>query len=234
MSYVEKKYRHILEDVLTKLTGGVNEEYVFKENKYDLKVLPVENIVFVAGVLEGQSYTFSQGADYKLQDNNKTLEWIGKKPDNGTTFYIDYYPKTAISPITDRNIGSVSRTITEAFSLEIAKLHAQLKYVYLNAFIDTATDNSLDLLVAILGVERFKAGYAVGEATFSRNTPTPADISIPVGTIITDRNEPPHEYQITREKVLKKGDVEIDLPIRALNQGKVLRQKHLPLCLNQY
>ncbi len=230
MSYVEKKYRHILEDVLTKLTGGVNEEYIFKENTlaYELKVFPVKNIVFVTGILEGQSYVFTQGSDYELQDKT-TLKWIGKKPDDGTTFYIDYYPETVTSPITDRNIGSVARTITEAFSLELAKLHAQLKYVYLNAFIDTATGESLDLLVSILSIERFKAGYAVGEVTFSRNTPAPADITIPVGTIITDKNESPYEYQITQEKVLREGDTSIDIPIKALNPGEGVNAETLTL-----
>ena len=43
--------------------------------------------------------------------------------------------------------GSVTRTLVEVFSRELAEIHDQLGDVYESAFVDTATGKSLQLLV---------------------------------------------------------------------------------------
>ena len=55
------------------------------------------------------------------------------------------------------------RTLAESAALEIARLYAQLDAVYRAGFIDTATGESLDHVVALLGVERVRGGRATGE-----------------------------------------------------------------------
>ena len=48
------------------------------------------------------------------------------------------------SPLTDTNIGSVTRTIVETVSLEIASLYDQLEAAYHSGFVDTAEGPALD------------------------------------------------------------------------------------------
>jgi len=43
--------------------------------------------------------------------------------------------------------GSVARTLAETFSRELAKIHEQLGEVYESAFLETATGESLEVLV---------------------------------------------------------------------------------------
>src|SRR5271170_6003828 len=102
------------------------------------------------------------------------LEWIvgGRRPDVMTTFEVSYLFGTPL-PITDVNPGSVVRTIVEAIGREIEYLYAQNDYVYKEGFIDTATGNSLDLVVAILGVQRRPPQFATGLVTFGRRKPPP-------------------------------------------------------------
>jgi len=55
--------------------------------------------------------------------------------------YPDDTPLEALTP------GSVTRTLVEAFSRELAKIHDQLGGVYEDSFIDTAAGESLQVLV---------------------------------------------------------------------------------------
>jgi hypothetical protein len=52
--------------------------------------------------------------------------------------------------LSDLRPGSVTRTLAEAFAHELAKAYEQLGEVYDSAFLDTATGDSLELLVAEL------------------------------------------------------------------------------------
>ena len=55
------------------------------------------------------------------------------------------YPEsTALEALTP---GSVTRTLVEAFSRELANVHEQLGDVYENAFVETATGESLQVFV---------------------------------------------------------------------------------------
>jgi hypothetical protein len=55
--------------------------------------------------------------------------------------YPDSTPLEALTP------GSVTRTLAELFSRELAKIQEQLGEVYEGAFVDTATGESLQVLV---------------------------------------------------------------------------------------
>jgi uncharacterized phage protein gp47/JayE len=64
----------------------------------------------------------------------------------------------------------VVRTIVEAISREIESLYLQMEQAYLSGFLDTATGKALDLVVAILGIERKPPQPSSGFVTFGRNT----------------------------------------------------------------
>jgi hypothetical protein len=55
-----------------------------------------------------------------------------------------YPDSTSLEALTP---GSVTRTLAEAFSRELANIHEQLEEVYESAFLDTATGESLQVLV---------------------------------------------------------------------------------------
>ncbi|MFH1860617.1 MAG: baseplate J/gp47 family protein [bacterium] len=132
--------------------------------------------------------------------------------------------------ITDINIGSVTRTIVEALSREIALLYSQLDRVYLSAFVDTAEGKSLDFVISILGLERRTADHAFGKVTFSRNTPAPADITIPSGTVVTGADLP--NFETIESATLCKGKKEVEVDIRATiagEKGRVEKEKKLTI-----
>ena len=55
--------------------------------------------------------------------------------------YSDSTPLEALTP------GSVARTLAETFSRELAKVYEQLGEIYESSFVDTATGESLQVLV---------------------------------------------------------------------------------------
>jgi hypothetical protein len=57
------------------------------------------------------------------------------------TGYADSTPLEALRP------GSVTRTLTEALARELATVHERLGEVYESAFLDTATGESVEILI---------------------------------------------------------------------------------------
>jgi hypothetical protein len=62
--------------------------------------------------------------------------------------YDESTPLEALTP------GSVARTLAETFARELAKLYEQLEEVYDSAFLDTATGESVEVLVDTLSLTR--------------------------------------------------------------------------------
>ena len=222
MTFIPRNYDQIVEDMLTSITGGeVGETHLFDEtqNNYELGTdqSNISNITMVYSLnQEGINKVFVPEIDYvHVKPNILSFIQGGSRPDNGTLIKVNYYLEDIEPVITDRNVGSVARTITEAFSREIAILFSQLNIVYKSAFIETASGTALDMLVSILGINRFKGGFATGVVRFSRNTPAPGDITIPAATIVSDLADKPLKYLITKEKILRAGQLEVDVPVRA-------------------
>ena len=218
MAFRKRSYQEIVDDILTDLTGGVvGEEYIYEAGTdvYPLSRTPVRaaGIASVTGTVNAVSYTFTR-SDYQLKDE-EAVEWLGTRPDADTAFYVSYYPADAASPITDRNVGSVVRTLVEAFGREVATLYAQLDKVYLAAFVDTAEGRSLEFVVSILGMERILAGRPVGTVEFSRSTPAVGDITIPLGTVVSDRED--NRYETSEERMLRQGQLVVEVPVRAVS-----------------
>ncbi len=94
------------------------------------------------------------------------------------------------SDITDYNVGSVIRIITEAIATQMGydgdtdNLYQQVYDVYLNSRVETATEDSLDQIGSLVGVERTSGATATGYVTFKRNTDLTSGITIAQGTIV--------------------------------------------------
>jgi hypothetical protein len=100
---------------------------------------------------------------------------------------VNYYPVQADPvPLTDLNVGSVTRTVLETFAREMALGYLHLEQVSRSGFLDLAEQGALDQVVALVGVRRLPAGNPVAKVRFSRREGTPGRITVPVGTPLTD------------------------------------------------
>ncbi len=115
----------------------------------------------------------------------------------------------------DGTEGSALRTLVEAFGRELAVCYEQLERVYESGYLDTATGASLDKVVDLLGVVRLQAGWIEGEVVFSRATPAPFRIEIPVGTLVSGQDVPVFETQT--DAVLEVGQRLVRVPVRSLD-----------------
>lgn len=107
--------------------------------------------------------------------------------------------------------------ILQIASYREAVLWQLLEDVYYSAFIDFATGQNLDRLVAILGIRRKRATKATGTVTFSRSAPATSDIIIPAGTrVAADESV---VFQTTEEVVLQQGQTSVDAAIEAVEPG---------------
>ncbi len=192
MSVRRRTFPEVLDSLLTSLVGGVaSEEHPFPPPGTDSAPFahrfehpPAADIVSVYGSRNGDTNEFRKGVDYRLSADGTSLEWTAdaQLPDAGTVFSVSYASATARTALDDLNTGSVVRTIAESSALEIARLYAQLDAVYKAGFVDTATGDSLDHVVGLLGVERVRGGRATGEIEFSRVAGGRGEITIPAGT----------------------------------------------------
>lgn len=126
------------------------------------------------------------------------------------------------STITDTHIGSVSRTLLETVGREISTLYDEMEAAYNAGFIDTASGNSLDMVVSILGVQRKSAQFATGTVTFSRRNPA-QDVNIPRGTRVSTRASDPRSvkiYETTINVRIPMGANELEIPIKAITPGE--------------
>ncbi len=228
MSFVAQPYERFVDDLLTALTGGmIREEHQFTgvDGSYTLTTTDVlPSSVRVFGQRTESYVLFDPGIDYKLQTIDPGrgivgIEWLaqGKLPDNRSFFYVNYYRQEGVRTLTDRNPGSVSATLAEAFGRELAVLHKQMEGIYQSGFVDFATGSALDHVVALLGLTRKGAKFASGEVVFKRTTPAPGDIAIPAGTLVsTDQGQ---NFETTDNRTLRKGQLAVTVPIRAQLEG---------------
>lgn len=228
MVYVASSYLDIVEDLLIALTGGITRETAtFSPEEFCyFDSSPVKpDSVRVVGIRGKEIYHFIAGQDF-IADSEKLIwneeEKGANLPDEGSKFYMNYY-KTNVEPVlSDINVGSVTRTLAEAFARELAAISQQLLLVYNSGFLNTARGPALDQVVAILGEKyaRKTGDYATGEVCFYRNSPAPADIFINDGILISTMSGEPKTYETIQEKILRKGKKEIYVPVRAVKKGQ--------------
>lgn len=218
VNLIERPYQEIVDDILTAIVGGVVNEPILYDVKSDLYPLaePAAQVRGITGTRNQQRHSFLQEIDFLFSEGDNAVIWQseGDGPDDETTFYVDYFRRESDSPLTDINVGSVTRTLSEAVGREIATVYQQINLAYLSAFIDTATGKSLDLVVAILGVKRKTKDYAVGLVTFFRDPQVPGNITIPEGvSLTTEKGEV--GFVSSSQRTLQRGQVRIDVPVRA-------------------
>jgi uncharacterized phage protein gp47/JayE len=209
MSYTPRTYEEIVRDMLTTLTGGtVRESMTTPAGQASLlmpeklKSRPVRRVSHLEGLTiigtganaKEVPYRFT-AADFDLvsstgDENDKDsirFRENGRKPVPGSLLTVNYYPiQTDPVPLTDLNVGSVTRTITETIARELATTYQHLRFIYISAFLPTAEGDSLDKVVALVGASRLPAGHTVAKLRFSRQPGVPGAITIPSGTAVTD------------------------------------------------
>jgi hypothetical protein len=222
VNLIERPYLEIVDDILTAVVGGVvNEPIIFdvKMDRYPLAE-PAQDVRGITGTIHqnGKSvhHVFQKEIDFIFSSGDNAVIWPegGTRPEDESTFYVDYFRQDSRSPLTDINVGSVTRTISEAIGREIATVYQQLNEAYLSAFIDTAKGKSLDLVVSILGVTRKTKDFATGRVTFFRDPAVSGNITIPEGILLaTSKGEA--NFETTQLRTLQAGQVRIDVPVRA-------------------
>jgi hypothetical protein len=122
----------------------------------------------------------------------------------------------------DLAVGSVIRTLYESFAYEMALLYEQMDQVYQSAFIDTASGLQLEMVAAILGIQRGLPDYAEGVVTFTRDMGQD-DIEIPIGTLVTteDSAEAPRKAYTTLEaRLFPATNTEVTVKVQAMERGE--------------
>ena len=223
MTFVAQPYDVFADGLLTALTGGLTREehqFVGVEEPYSLAspgALP--STVHVFGQRNAAGAAFEGGVDYDYLDADGAIRWKagGRLPDDHSYFYVSYYPAECRRRLTDRNPGSVTTTLAEAFARELAVLHKQMEMIYLSAFADSARGASLDHVAALLALARKDAKFAGGEVLFKRSTPADGDITIPAGTLLS--TDDGRNFETTDKRTLRKGQLSVLAPIRAQAEG---------------
>ncbi|HEY6188615.1 MAG TPA: baseplate J/gp47 family protein [Pyrinomonadaceae bacterium] len=233
LNLIERPYQEIVDDILTAIVGGIVNEPIFFDLKEDLYPLsqPSSDVRGITGTLtlpgangelQPTHHSFQKSVDFIFSEGDNGVVWQqgGAKPDDETIFYVDYFRRDSRSPLSDINVGSVTRTLGEAIGREIATVYQQINLAYLSGFVDTATGQSLDLVVAILGVKRKTKEFAQGLVTFFRD-PAAGDgnITIPENTLLsTEKGEA--TFVTIELRTLQRGQVRIDVPVRATLASK--------------
>jgi len=242
VSYVAEPYNFVADQVLTALTGGVAREihrFFAAANSFSFERDPTTinvDTLEVSGQVGRAFFAFQQGRDYRvasdghlvfLSDKNSAKNKVPPQPaaqaswpDEGTEFYVSYYHSdSGKALLTDRNVGSLTRTLAESFARELAVLRKQLELVYQSGFVDTAEGTALDMVVALFGLTRKKGDFSTGVVRFFRDTPAPADIFIPDGTRVSTAVNPPVSFVTTVSKTLRRGQLAVEAEVRSEVRG---------------
>jgi hypothetical protein len=229
LALMRRSYPDIVDDLLTAVVGGVvNEPVPFdvKQLRYALSQ-PAAAVRSVKGAIDdgdGQPsetlHVFQPTIDYVFSASDSSIVWQpkGAQPFDETTFYVDYFRVDAQSPLSDINIGSVTRTVVEAIGREIATVYQEVYNAYLAGFVDTAQGASLDHVVAILDVQRRGAEYAIGLATFLRDPAISGNVTIPAGTQLATAKR--IVFETAQLRTLQQGQQRMDVPISATGDAK--------------
>lgn len=223
---IVRPYTEIVDDVLVALVGGVvNEELIFdiRETAYPLAE-PARDVRGITGEVivpspEGDRRdhrSFQPNVDWTFDRGQNAVVWLerGQKPADRSVFYADYFrAEVRESPLTDLNVGSVTRTLGEAISRELALLYRQVNLAYRSGFIDLAEGTALDFVVAILGIQRKRGDFAQGLESFFRTSTSRGNITIPQGTKLTATDGV--VFETISERTLQRGQVRVDVPVRA-------------------
>jgi uncharacterized phage protein gp47/JayE len=124
--------------------------------------------------------------------------------------------------LTNFNVGSVIRTLLEAYGAVAADLNGLAFDVLAQGFLESATGIYLDAKAAELGVTRHPACAVEGTVRFYRNLPKNANVPVSAGTLVStfeDAAGKAYRYVTTAAAVLASGQVRVVAPVQALDTG---------------
>lgn len=238
MTYAAEPYAQFVDDLLMSLTGGVARvRFVFLPEFAPYQLSPQGTIVpsslTVFGLVDNTYFRFEPNRDYTLTPEF-AIEWKAQPdgtrvpdatwPDDASTFFANFDTVGVASPVpllNDRNVGSITRLIAESFAREFAVLSRQLESVYQAGFLATAGGRDLDQVVQLVGIERRTRTFATGSVIFASNSPATGDITINAGTRLSTGQAPLVVFETSEDRVLRRGDLTVDAPVRAIDPGPV-------------
>lgn len=228
---IERPYQEVVDDIVTSIVGGVVNEPIIYDLKEDLYPLAkrASDVRGITGTIRKDGklvpHAFLKLVDFVFSAADNAVVWQQTKgadsPADETVFYVDYFQPAGASrsPLSDINVGSVTRTLSEAIGREIATVYQQINAAYLAGFVDTATGQSLDFVVSILGIKRKTGEFAAGLVTFFRDPATgDGNITIPEGVGLTTKNGK-ISFVTVELRTLQRGQARIDVPVRATIAG---------------
>jgi hypothetical protein len=203
----DRTYPDIVRDLLTHLTEGVAGEPVMVDDlgggavpdRFEVQQKPIRRVSHVMGKIAGRDdeevdYRFTERDFELLPSEGDPSIYVGirlrpraPRPIAGTYLIVNYYPlRTAKTPISDVNVGSVARTLLETVAREIATQYMQLQRVYDSAFVETSEGRSLDKVAALVDTRRITRGHPIGKVRFTRRQGAAGAIHVPAKTAVTD------------------------------------------------
>jgi uncharacterized phage protein gp47/JayE len=228
MTPLDRTYPDIVRDLLTVLTGGTAREVIeigaTLPDSIPLTNQPVRRVSHLEGtVLIGarpQPYRFTE-RDFELVGTDRNPDGLmairfrpkARRPAPGSVLTVNYYPMhLPPTPLTDVNVGSVVRTLLETMAREVAVQYAQLRQVYDSGYVETAEAGSLEKVVALVDVRRLRAGHPVGRVRFSRRPGSPGEITLPIGTVVSDGKGA--RYLTSAEGMLQPSQGNVEVPVQ--------------------
>lgn len=133
--------------------------------------------------------------------------------------------------------GAVVRTMTEALLAELDIQYYQIKRIFDNIDLDTATGEDLERLIKILGVVRKNATPCTTELLFGRSIASTVDIPIPYGSIVSTRADGSGnvtEFIVTEyNAVLPAGELEVMVECDAVEAGVIYVPMNTVIVMNR-
>ncbi len=124
--------------------------------------------------------------------------------------------------LTNFNVGSVVRTLSEVHAEVVAELYAFGAEMLKQGFLDTATGFWLDRKAREYGLTRKPAIKTEGVVIYSRKVPRSTNIPIPSGSIVTTpKDQAGKEYRFftTEDAILESGQISVQVPVIAESAG---------------
>jgi uncharacterized phage protein gp47/JayE len=119
----------------------------------------------------------------------------------------------------DGNAGSIARTLAEAYAREMATFYAMLELSHDAGYLDTAKGGALDNVVALLGIERARAGRLTGYVELSRTAPAPDDIGVHAGFRVTGSDDARATpiFATTTDAVIRRGETRVVVAVQEVD-----------------
>lgn len=133
---------------------------------------------------------------------------------------IDAELRRAYGTDIDLTSSSPERHIIDALAQSIVDIQEeQLQEVYRSAFLETATGQSLNQVVSILGISRHQPQQATGVVTFARSDPATTDYPIPIGTTVQTNGPEPVVFETITQATIPQDGQLATATVQAVNGG---------------